>query len=1167
MDDWENDPAFKPTPRGKYANQWDSVINKAGIGGKISNPAPKGPWDTFVESISNTFSDAGSGLNALILRNNQAYRDEEVIRRNAQDHGQTAVQADALVHAQQAQQARDIQETRTQRDLAQQDDARRQPNQSRVAKVGRGVARMAGQVVGDINPTYAIPVLGESVAGRVVGQGAVGGINDMVSQGAEVHEGIIDKADPVQTLKAVAAGAAFQLPFEAPGQITKGIQTYKTKKLIEKGSAHQDFGDVVAITKHSESSDNPNAVSPKGATGLMQVMPETAKKPGYGIKPSNGTAADTQRVGIQLLARHVGHYDGDMEKAWAAYNWGQGNLDRAIKLHGDDWYKVAPRETQDYVAKNMVALKSHKANAETPAPEAVASDNAPKADDSVPPMDPQAIATIMGDPAAADVMASPEGLGDLHAGRLRLADDVHPDPFGGEIPPQKVEASSLFDRMANGAKAIMNDEAGAFRPFGKDVPNETDQGPREHGPFTEHRVEANGDMFLNYKTEAGGNLPIKMGIEPDGTAEISVDQFGSGKNKLGPREIRTAMHGLMDMYPEIKRFGGYRRSGAGAGRVQEITPQPRGLKELMADESGSFNPFGKKYDPTAPEAVHEPGHEPGGAIDRLSSVLQDLGKRRPEQEKMFSDQRTEQMKAASATGKHTDGVTGLYQEMSHMKGELKRPDIAPQGDKFEPHHLDELLKIVKENPRLNMYESINARKAIADLLTSDHPNLPTRGDIELLKKALPGKLVDQLTDKGLMQKFKEGTVSTLNVPRALMASMDVSAPFRQGIFLVGRKEFWKNIGPMLKMFVNPKYYRASMDAIEAHPNYRKMVKAGLALTDTSGDISHAEEAFIGANMAEKIPLVGLGVKASERAYVGFLNKLRADTFNNLYAKGKEIGKDWKANDGAGMRALAKYINNATGRGDMGKLTQAAPLLANVFFSPRLMASRVNLLNPGTYMQKDAFVRKEAIKDLIRFGSIATSVLGLAAFAGQDVSMDPKSSDFLKIRNGNARVGILGGFESYLRLGAGIATYMAKHAKGEDTAVKYGQATQADKIGQFFRYKESPMASIVHDYFAGKDAVGNKFNWTDAVANRMVPLVLQDIHDVYQDKGALAAAGAAPLAVAGFGVQDYQPRAPKEKKVKASSDWENDSAFGGPAKGGTAKANADWENDPVFKGMK
>lgn len=1115
---------------------WNSVNNKAGVGGKISNPAKpvplgpeRGPWERFYDAYISASAGnpiGGGGLAREVMADTGVGLSDEIKKLPR------AQRLQALQHV-----SRQIIDQKVATEKADPiNDSVMSPNW-----VGKKAESLIGGVAGGVDPTYAIG-FGKSVLQRIGVQGAVQGVADLGRQALNKVKGIGDEISIPRAIEAAGAGMLFQGAAEGAHGLARigrdildGINGYRTGNLVAKGAEHPDFNTAVGITMNSESRGRYDAVSPKGATGRLQVMPKTAKDPGYGIKPSNGTAADTERVGVQLLARHVGHYDGDMEKAWAAYNWGQGNLDRAIKAHGDDWYRVAPRETQDYVAKNMVALGKR----------APAAPEAQVAEPATPVVN-------------APETLSPAPLEDLLKGDLGLT-DTHGDPFGGEVPSQ-VDASQSVGatpEFREGPRGELHDANGQppkelYRVMSK---AEYDNAANT-GVLTSHegRVHASPEPLLQHVEPGSDNVLVKI----------------NGAEGFRPKWSLDNLHAVADSVP----FDRLEKVAEGdKSALTSAWEKTKGfVKNILSDESGSFNPFGKKYDPNAPEPTYEPGHEPGGAIDRLSSVLQDLNKRRPEQEKLFSDQRTEQMKAASVTGKHTDGVEGLYQEMSHMKGELKRPDIAPQGDKFEPHHLDELLKIVKENPRLNMYESINARKAIADLLTSDHPNLPTRGDIELLKKALPGKLVDQLTDKSLMDKFKEGTVSTLNVPRALMASMDVSAPFRQGIFLVGRKEFWKNIGPMLKMFVNPNYYRASMDAIEAHPNYRKMVKAGLALTDTSGDISHAEEAFIGANMAEKIPLVGLGVKASERAYVGFLNKLRADTFNNLYKMGKEAGKDWKADDGAGMKALAKYINNATGRGDMGRLTQAAPLLANVFFSPRLMASRVNLLNPGTYMQKDAFVRKEAIKDLIRFGSIATSVLGLAAFAGQDVNTDPKSSDFLKIRNGNLRVGILGGFESYLRLGAGIGTYMAKHAMGEDTSVKYGQATQADKIGQFFRYKESPITSLVHDYFAGKDAVGNKFSWSSQVANRMVPLVMQDIYDVYQDKGALAAAGIAPLAVAGFGVQDYQPRAPKSSTKASKGNWYDDPSIkGSSVKSGSwyddaksTKASGSWYDDPELK---
>ncbi len=106
-----------------------------------------------------------------------------------------------------------------------------------------------------------------------------------------------------------------------------------------------------------ESGGNPNAVSPKGARGLMQVMPETARDPGFGIRASNGTKADDVRVGQQYRAAMQSRYGGDLRKMWAAYNWGPGNLDAAIAQHGENgWWRHAPQETRDYIRRNLQRL-------------------------------------------------------------------------------------------------------------------------------------------------------------------------------------------------------------------------------------------------------------------------------------------------------------------------------------------------------------------------------------------------------------------------------------------------------------------------------------------------------------------------------------------------------------------------------------------------------------------------------------------------------------------------------------------------------------------------------------------------------------------------------------------------------------------------------------------
>lgn len=110
------------------------------------------------------------------------------------------------------------------------------------------------------------------------------------------------------------------------------------------------------ITMMSESAGNPNAVSPKGARGLMQVMPGTSRDPGFGIRPSSGTQQDDVRVGQEYRAKMQQRYGGNLLKMWAAYNWGPGNVDAAIKKHGENWHQAMPAETRNYVIKNYRAL-------------------------------------------------------------------------------------------------------------------------------------------------------------------------------------------------------------------------------------------------------------------------------------------------------------------------------------------------------------------------------------------------------------------------------------------------------------------------------------------------------------------------------------------------------------------------------------------------------------------------------------------------------------------------------------------------------------------------------------------------------------------------------------------------------------------------------------------
>lgn len=143
----------------------------------------------------------------------------------------------------------------------------------------------------------------------------------------------IDHFEPDLTPPPAAPAAVTKTPVPAPKTLAEMVNSAS--------DAHNIDPDLINSVIHAESGFNARAVSPKGARGLMQLMPKTATE--LGVTNSFDPNANVDG-GTKYLRELLERYDYDMVKALAAYNAGPQRVDQ---YHGVPPYY----ETRVYVAK------------------------------------------------------------------------------------------------------------------------------------------------------------------------------------------------------------------------------------------------------------------------------------------------------------------------------------------------------------------------------------------------------------------------------------------------------------------------------------------------------------------------------------------------------------------------------------------------------------------------------------------------------------------------------------------------------------------------------------------------------------------------------------------------------------------------------------------------
>lgn len=139
----------------------------------------------------------------------------------------------------------------------------------------------------------------------------------------------------------------------APAVVPAKEASLDLDQIVERASRQNQLdSDFVRAVIRAESNGKTTAVSPKGAQGLMQLMPQTAAQ--LGVKNSFD-ANENVDAGTRYLRALLAHYHNDPARALAAYNAGSG---RVQQYNGVPPYK----ETRAYVATIIRDFNRRKAN-------------------------------------------------------------------------------------------------------------------------------------------------------------------------------------------------------------------------------------------------------------------------------------------------------------------------------------------------------------------------------------------------------------------------------------------------------------------------------------------------------------------------------------------------------------------------------------------------------------------------------------------------------------------------------------------------------------------------------------------------------------------------------------------------------------------------------------
>lgn len=386
---------------------------------------------------------------------------------------------------------------------------------------------------------------------------------------------------------------------------------------------------------------------------------------------------------------------------------------------------------------------------------------------------------------------------------------------------------------------------------------------------------------------------------------------------------------------------------------------------------------------------------------------------------------------------------------------------------------------------------------------------------------LPPELETNITDKASIKPKEEHAITKgLNVFRALQTSVDLSFPFRQGLGQILTKGWWKAWKGMVNSYGSEAAYQGVVKSVQDDPDFQFYMDNGLALPDMNTRMEEMHR----SNIAEKIPIMGRGVKASGRAYNAFAIKSRTDNARALIKNAEKIYETaiktgsarpglWKQKfdkDSAEMlnprtnltlaKEIMEMVNVTSGRGNLGSLEKIIGGLNTTLYSPRFLKSRLDMLNPMRYKLLNSQAQLEYGKSALALSSFwLTTAAMLKQVPGVTVVDDPDSADFGKIQFGDTRFDPPAGLQQYIvllhRIGSGEKT--STTGARETREMGSGWQGYPGAIADFGLNKLAPGPSILKKFMFRSSK--RPFELGEELLGLITPMTVGTLSNIIQDE--------------------------------------------------------------------